>query len=103
MDHVISRLSEIEKAAVSIMDETGVRKKAFAAEMEKKTAEFDAALEQETARKLEEIQKKMEKEMEDMLAKQTADSGRVLRQLEADYEERHEAYVRKLFQSMIKE
>lgn len=34
MDIVIDKLSEIEEAADAIMDEAGVRKKAFAVEME---------------------------------------------------------------------
>ena len=37
MDTVIKRISEIEKAAVTVMDDAAARKKAFAAEMEEKT------------------------------------------------------------------
>ena len=44
MDTVINRLSEIDEAANSIMEETNVRKKAFAQEW-KKTAAFDLQLE----------------------------------------------------------
>lgn len=36
MDTVIKRISEIEKAAVTVMDDAAARKKAFAAEMEEK-------------------------------------------------------------------
>mgnify|MGYP000408766798 CR=1 FL=1 len=36
MDTVIKRISEIEKAAVTVMDDAAARKKAFAAEMEAK-------------------------------------------------------------------
>ena len=42
MDTVINRLSDIEKAAVSVMDGAGERKKQMAREMEEKTAAFDA-------------------------------------------------------------
>lgn len=41
MDTVIKRISEIEKAAVTVMDDAAARKKAFAAEMEEKTRQFD--------------------------------------------------------------
>ena len=41
MDKIIDRLSDIEKAAGSLMDDAGVRKKALAKEMEEKTAAFD--------------------------------------------------------------
>ena len=47
MDTVINRLSDIEKAAVSVMDGAGERKKQMAREMEEKTAAFDARLEKE--------------------------------------------------------
>ena len=40
MDKIIDRLSDIEKAAGSLMDDAGVRKKALAKEMEEKTAAF---------------------------------------------------------------
>ena len=48
MDTVINRLSDIEKAAVSVMDGASERKKQMAREMEEKTAAFDAQLEKET-------------------------------------------------------
>lgn len=102
MDAVINRLSEIEKAAGAILDEANVRKKEFAAQMEAKTAEFDARLEQETAERIAQIQKKMEEEMKAMLDKQAADSEAFLKQLEENYESRHEAYAEALFQKMIK-
>ena len=47
MDTVINRLSDIEKAAVSVMDGASERKKQMAREMEEKTAAFDAQLEKE--------------------------------------------------------
>lgn len=62
MDTVLNKLSEIDKAASSIMEEAGARKKAFAKEIEAKTAAFDADLEKETAGKIAEIQKRMEED-----------------------------------------
>ena len=44
MDTVIKRISEIEKAAVTVMDDAAARKKAFAAEMEEKKAEAEEQL-----------------------------------------------------------
>ena len=41
MDTVINRLSEIEAAAGAIVEEANARKKAFAEEMDAKTAAFD--------------------------------------------------------------
>ena len=70
MDTVINRLSDIEEAAGAIVEEANVRKKAYAAEIEKKTADFDQELDQETARRIAEIQKKMETDMDQLLAEQ---------------------------------
>ena len=44
----------------------------------------------------------MEEEMKAMLDKQAADSEAFLKQLEENYESRHEAYAEALFQKMIK-
>lgn len=103
MDTVINKLSEIEKAASTILDSTAARKKALAKEMEEKTAAFDAALEKDTADRVAAIQKKKEEDMNAMLSRQTADSEAFLKQLEENYEKRHEAYVAALFRKMVKE
>ena len=58
MDTVINRLSDIEKAAVSVMDGASERKKQMAREMEEKTAAFDAQLEKENQDRISEILEK---------------------------------------------
>lgn len=103
MDTVINKLSEIEEAAGSILDEAGIRKKAFAREMEERTSAFDAALEKETAEEIARIQKKMEADMDSLLAKQTADCQALLKELDENYSRHQEEYVKKLFEKMIKE
>ncbi|MCC8025038.1 MAG: ATPase [Clostridium sp.] len=103
MDTVINKLSEIEDAAGSIMDEAAVRKKAFAEEMEKRTEDFDAALEKETADEIARIQREMEADMNALLAKQTADCEALLKELDENYNQHHERYVKALFHQMIKE
>lgn len=103
MDTVINKLSEIEEAAGSIMDEAGTRKKAFAREMEKRTEAFDTALEKETAEEIARIQKKMEADMNALLAKQTADCEALVKELDDNYNQHHESYVKALFQQIIKE
>ena len=103
MDTVINRLSEIDEAANSIMEETNVRKKAFAQEIEKKTAAFDLQLEKETAERISQIRSQMEKEMQEMLDKQKADSEAFLKILEENYEKSHRMYVERLFDQMTKE
>ena len=86
MDKIIDRLSDIEKAAGSLMDDAGVRKKALAKEMEEKTAAFDRELEQKTAARISCIQKQMEQEMQEELDKQAADARGMIARLEETYE-----------------
>lgn len=103
MDTVINRLSSIEEAAGSIVDQANTRKKAFAKEMEDRTASFDTGLEQETAGRIAEIQHKMETDMEAMLSRQKSGFEKLIGQLEDNYNQHHAAYAEALFQKMIKE
>ena len=103
MDTVIDRVSDIEKAAGSVMDDAGVRKKALAKEMEEKTAAFDQELERKTAERISQIQEQMEREMQEELDKQASDAKAAIARLEETYEKHHKAYAQTLFQNMIKE
>lgn len=103
MDTVIEKISEIESAAASIMNDANERKKAFAKEMEERTAAFDSQLEGETNKKIESLQADMEINMNDRLEKQRKDSQRILEAMEQRYEEHHTQYVEELFNTMIKE
>lgn len=103
MDTVIDKISEIEAAAGAIMDEANVRKKAFAGEMEQKTAAFDEELESETALRIHKVQESMEADMNRKLEQQKADAMALIRQIEENYEKEHETYAEALFKAMIKE
>jgi len=100
MNDVINKLSDIEQAAVSIMEGTGARKKEIAGEMAAKTAEFDARLEIETARKLDKLRTQMEVDMRAKLSKQKADAEQLLRQMEDNYNAYHVRYAKELFAAM---
>lgn len=103
MDKVIEKISDIESAATSIMDNANERKKAFAKEMEGRTAAFDHDLETQTNKKIEALRTDMEIEMNNQLEKQKNDSLRIQTALETHYEGQHHRYVENLFQTMIKE
>ena len=103
MDKIIDRLSDIEKAAGSLMDDAGVRKKALAKEMEEKTAAFDAQLEKENQDRISQIRSKMEEELQQELRQQSEDAKATMKRLKATYENRHEEYAQALFKNMIKE
>ena len=103
MDTVINRLSDIEKAAVSVMDGASERKKQMAREMEEKMAAFDAQLEKENQDRISQIRSKMEEELQQELRQQSEDAKATMKRLEATYENRHEEYAQALFKNMIKE
>lgn len=103
MDTVIKRISEIEQSAVAVMDDAAARKKAFAAEMEEKTRRFDQTADEETEKKLQSLRREMETRMNLELSEQKAEAEKQLVQMEKNYELHHEAYVKKLFQELIKE
>ena len=103
MDTVIKRISEIEQSAVAVMDDAAARKKAFAAEMEEKTRRFDQTADEETEKKLQSLRREMETRMNLELSGQKAEAEKQLAQMEKKYELHHEAYVKKLFQELIKE
>lgn len=103
MDTVIAKISEIESAATAIMENANERKKAFANEMEERTAAFDTQLEAETNTRVGELRARMEIEMNERLAKQRDDSKKILEAMEQRYQEHHTEYVEELFKNMVKE
>lgn len=103
MDTVIEKISEIEEAAISIMDDVNEQKKSFSNEMEKRTALFDRQLEDETNKEIEKLRADMEIRMNKQLEKLRSDSKKILETLEKRYNDYHTQYVEELFQTMIKE
>lgn len=103
MDTVIRKISEIEATASSVMEDANARKKAFAREMEEKTADFDKKLDDQTSRKIKDLRAKMEIEMNSKLSKQKADADAMLLRMKKNYEDHHKEYARALFQSLIGE
>ena len=85
MDTVINRLSDIEKAAVSVIDGAS------------------AQLEKENQDRISQIRSKMEEELQQELRQQSEDAKATMKRLEATYENRHEEYAQALFKNMIKE
>lgn len=103
MNNIISKISEIEASAASIMDAAAERKKEYAKEMEEKTAAFDREIEAETARQLKKLRESMEADAKKLLDAQRRDAEKAIRQMEETYRSRHTKYVEELFKSMTKE
>ena len=103
MDVVIDKISEIESAATSIMEHANEQKKAFAKEMDERTAAFDAQLEQETEKEIEKLRAGMEIKMNQRLKKQRDELQEILKAMEKNIEVHHTQYAEELFNNMIKE
>ena len=103
MDVEIDKISEIESAATSIMEHANEQKKAFAKEMDERTAAFDAQLEQETEIEIEKLRAGMEIKMNQRLKKQRDELQEILKAMEKNFEVHHTQYAEELFNNMIKE
>lgn len=103
MDTVINRLSDIEKAAVSVMDGASERKKQMAVKWKRNLAAFGCTAGKENQDRISQIRSKMEEELQQELRQQSEDAKATMKRLEATYENRHEEYAQALFKNMIKE
>lgn len=103
MDTVIKQISEIEEAASSVMESANEQKKAYALEMEQKTAAFDRELDLQTEQKLQKLRAEMEVKMNAKLSKQNSDAEALLQLMETNYNDHHTEYVRQLFRSLTEE
>jgi len=103
MDKIIKKISEIEAAASSVMEQANRQKKFLAVEMEARTRAFDEELNARTEAEIREFQKELEADMQNRLADQKAAAARTLRQMEDNYEAHHQKYVLDLFQALIRE
>lgn len=103
MDNVISKISKIESAAASVMDNANIRKKEFAKEMEARISKFDSELEAETEKQINSLNSKIDIDMKAKLSKQRADAEELLNALNQNYNDNHEKYVTNLFLAMTEE
>ena len=103
MNNIISKISEIESAASSIMDNANLQKHALSKDMEQRTKAFDEQLEAETNEKIQAMRSEMELEMQKQLDLQKQDTDKTIVLLDQLYKKNHMQYVDQLFQDMIKE
>lgn len=102
MENLISKISEIETAASSILDGMDERKASFAAKIREETARFDKELELETAEQLNRFQNQMKLELEEKQNQQKAEGEKILSNLDKAYQANHSALAQELFSRVIK-
>lgn len=103
MDTVITRLSEIESAAVKISEDAVMQKKKIAKEYQEKTRSFDEEADRRTEERLEELKKELQKKADEDLAQMRQETERELENLEKIYERDHKTISRQILQKMIGE
>ncbi|MCI8416324.1 MAG: hypothetical protein HFI33_02280 [Lachnospiraceae bacterium] len=103
MDTVITRLSEIESAAVRISEDAVLQKKEIAEEYEKKTQEFDREIDAQTGEQLEQLRRELKEKAARELEEMRQTTQEVLDGLEKEYDQEHKAIVEQLLKKMIGE
>ena len=103
MGTVLSRLSEIEDAAVSLEKQAAEQKKDIAAEYDAKTKAFDAEIDAQTQEKLKNLNEKLKAEAENELLKMKIETERELNAMEQEYSQNHEKLAEGIFHKMIGE
>ena len=86
MNQIIQRLSEVETAASSIIEEAGAKKKQMAKDQDARIAAFEKQVHEETQKKISAKQAELEKQLAHM---------------DRIYEENHSAIARQLLAKIV--
>ena len=103
MDAIITRLSEIEAAAVKISEDAAQQKKEIEKEYREKTAAFNEELEKNMKERLESLREELQKKAERELAELRRETEGYLDSMEKEYEKHHEKIARGLLEKMTGE
>lgn len=103
MDTVITRLSEIEEAAVKISEDAVLRKKELDREYEEKTRAFDEDIDRRTKERLKNLREELQKKADQELARLRTETEAYLNSMEMEYEKDHEKISRRLLERMTGE
>lgn len=101
MDTVITRLAEIESAAVQISEDAVLQKKEIANEYQEKTRIFDEETDRKTEERLENLRKDLQKKADQELAELQQATEEILQNLDQIYERDHEVLSKQILHKMI--
>lgn len=100
MDNIVSKLTEIEEAAVSIVRHTEVQKQEYEQQIEQKRLDFDKELSQKTDERISVIKAKQEQSLEQKLRLQRSQSEQNIKAFEEEYELYHEQIAAQIIKRM---
>ena len=101
MDTIVNKISEIETAAVKIMNESALQKKELDEEFKQRMDAYDADVDQKTEAKLADIRASLEKEKQAELSSLKEAAARTVLNLEKEYAENHETLAAGILKQMI--
>ena len=100
MDSILNKLTEIESAAVSIVQHAEAEKSILDEKYDEKRRQFDLELESETKKQIQAIQDDLQKKTSQILSSQCDESLAQINALQKEYEENHTLYAQKILRKI---
>lgn len=100
MDSILNKLTEIESAAVSIVQHAEAEKSILDEKYDEKHRQFDLELEAETKKQIQAIQDDLQKKTSLILSSQSDESLAQIHALQKEYEENHTLYAQKILRKI---
>ena len=100
MDSILNKLTEIESAAVSIVQHAEAEKSILDEKYDEKRRQFDLELEAETKKQIQAIQDDLQKKTSQILSSQSDESLAKINALQKEYEENHTLYAQKILRKI---
>ena len=101
MNQIIQRLSEVETAASSFIEEAGSKKNQKAKDQDARIAAFEKQVHEETQKKISAQQAELEKKIAEELETQKEELEKQLAHMERIYDESHSAIARQLLANIV--
>ncbi len=98
MEAIITRLREIDEAAAAILDHTAAQKQLSQERMQKKTMEFDEALQKENQNKIKTMKAEMDAKIENELKQLAAQTDGEIKSLQKLFSQNKEKIAGEIFE-----
>ncbi len=102
VEDVIGELSEIEAAAVRIMNAADMEKKRLSEENDQKMKRFDEEMIKKTGASIEQLKEKLNREKENELRRLKEETDAMLVDMQTKYENEHGAWSDEIVQSIVR-
>ena len=100
MDSILNKLTEIESAAVSIVQHAEAEKSILDEKYDEKRRQFDLELEAETKKQIQAIQDDLQKKTSQILSSQSDESLAQINALKKEYKENQTLYAQKILRKI---